>query len=387
MKKFASAVVLLIAIPMTAQSVSAASIRSGAICTKIGSTASQNGKLYTCVKNGKKKVWNKGVVLTPISKATPKPTASSDPTPALIPAFVEPERPTSFDDLIAKSEGITYWAWKIVQDRKKNLGKGETKFVINIGPNTTMKVKEPLVPLELTANFFSNRNQVKTTFVTFFDFPDVVWAQALDAKLSTEPRSREVGDSCAAADRCNGGNAYVDSALNGFNYLSSSMKFTNEIVQTNGTVLAHEYFHTLQVLPMQISGKEGKPITWMPDWIREGSAQWISTSLIFDDYSAYMNYRKTDADQELYRNHFTEQQISDVLTINDGRSSNGWLAYNVGAKVIEALVLMKGIDSILEFYDEGARGSSFETAFKKIYQIDWMIAKPILMKAISKQFS
>jgi hypothetical protein len=100
-----------------------------------------------------------------------------------------------------------------------------------------------------------------------------------------------------------------------------------------------------------------------------------------------MNYRKTDADQELYRNHFTEQQISDVLTINDGRSSNGWLAYNVGAKVIEALVLMKGIDSILEFYDEGARGSSFETAFKKIYQIDWMIAKPILMKAISKQFS
>lgn len=383
MRKISLYLPFLFLLTLTVDASAAISIKAGSTCQSIGKSVQSSGKIFTCVKSGKRKIWDKGKPIQP--PATPIPTASPSSSPSSAqPAFIEPAKPTSFENLVENADGITYWAWKLAQDRKKNLGKTDVNFVIQIGPNTTMKVKEPLKHLQLVADFFSNRTQVKNAYVTFYDYPDVAWAQEQDSKVSVQPRPREVADSCASSDRCNGGNAYVDRALNGFNYLSSSLKFTDEIVQTNGTVVIHEYFHTLQTLPLEKSGQKGLPIVWMPDWVREGSAQWLSTSLTFDDFKSYMIYRKSDADQDLYKSRYSEQQVSDVLSINTGQSNNGWLAYNVGARAMEALVLIKGIDSMLELYDEGAAGNSFEEAFKKIYGIDWSTAKPILSKAISK---
>ncbi len=48
--------------------------KAGASCSKLGLTSTSNGKKYTCIKSGKKLVWNKGVSVV---KATPTPT----PTP------------------------------------------------------------------------------------------------------------------------------------------------------------------------------------------------------------------------------------------------------------------------------------------------------------------
>lgn len=390
MKKIAFLVCLSILTALASQNAFASTAKAGAPCSKIGATAKANGKLFTCIKSGKKKVWNRGVVL-PVKQesrdqfpSTLSPAAESPEIP--VPVFIEPAKATSFDNLVENAKGIPYWAWRATQERRNSLGSTSTNFVINVGPNTTLKVKEPLKYLELTSKFFSNRNQAKTVYVTFFDYPDVAWAQELDSRLSARPRSQEVFDSCSSKKLCNGANAYVDPALNGFNYHSSSLDFTREAVQTNGVVVAHEFFHTLQGIQMETAGLKGIKAVWMPDWIREGSAQWFSTALLFEDFEMYMEYRKNDADQELYRTKFTEQQVAEVLSANDGVSSNGWLAYNVGARAVEALVLVKGIDSILELYDEGAKGLPFETAFKNVYGIEWNIAKPILCRAISKQF-
>ena len=68
-------------------------VKAGAICKNIGITTVSSGKTYTCIKFGKKLVWNKGVK---IEKSTQS---------ALV-----PPRPNSFDDLISKSDGISYWA-------------------------------------------------------------------------------------------------------------------------------------------------------------------------------------------------------------------------------------------------------------------------------------
>lgn len=43
-------------------------------CKRVGQTTIFNGKKYTCIKSGKKLVWNKGV-------AIPKPTPTPSPTP------------------------------------------------------------------------------------------------------------------------------------------------------------------------------------------------------------------------------------------------------------------------------------------------------------------
>lgn len=42
-----------------------AAIKAGTKCVKLGQTSIVSGKKYTCVKSGKKLVWNKGVAVKP----------------------------------------------------------------------------------------------------------------------------------------------------------------------------------------------------------------------------------------------------------------------------------------------------------------------------------
>jgi hypothetical protein len=53
---------------------------------------------------------------------------------------------------------------------------------------------------------------------------------------------------------------------------------------------------------------------------------------------------------------------------------------------MEALVVIKGVDSILDLYQEGAKGNSFEIAFKNVYGLSWNEAKPILSQAIAQHY-
>jgi len=58
---------------------SATPIKSGSVCSKQGQTKTFQGKKFTCIKSGKKLVWNKGVVVT-MPTPTPTPTPSPSPT-------------------------------------------------------------------------------------------------------------------------------------------------------------------------------------------------------------------------------------------------------------------------------------------------------------------
>ena len=64
----------LVALPLDAT----AAVSAGSSCKKIGSTALANGKKFTCIKVGKKFVWDKGVLQKTASK--PKPTTTPPPT-------------------------------------------------------------------------------------------------------------------------------------------------------------------------------------------------------------------------------------------------------------------------------------------------------------------
>jgi hypothetical protein len=292
----------------------------------------------------------------------------------------------NWTELVSKSEGITYWAWKLAQERKASPGPVTTKFFIHVGPNTVINVQDPEAILLMVAGFFSNSPQVKEAHATFYDFEDVGWAQEIDRKYSSRPRPTEVSNSCRSKSQCDGGNAYVDSKLVGFAYMSSSQTKRFGDLNPNGTVLAHEYFHTIQMIPMLDAISKGTEPVWMPDWIREGSAQWFSTAFGFENFDQLINYQKKDAENDLYQRKVSPDYVGAVLSTNTVASENGWLAYNVGSKVMEALVVLKGVDSILEFYNLGAKGQSFESAFQSIYGITWAEAKPILTQAISNHY-
>jgi len=57
---------------------SAATAKAGASCPKLKATSVVKGKKFTCIKSGKKLVWNKGVLVkAPAAKPSPTPNNST----------------------------------------------------------------------------------------------------------------------------------------------------------------------------------------------------------------------------------------------------------------------------------------------------------------------
>jgi hypothetical protein len=75
------------------QSIAATPPKAGAICSKLGSFAINNGKKFTCIKSGKKLIWNKGVLIRK-STPTPTPTPTASPTPTSTPSPMASPTPT-----------------------------------------------------------------------------------------------------------------------------------------------------------------------------------------------------------------------------------------------------------------------------------------------------
>ena len=75
---------------------SATPIKAGSVCAKQGITKTYQGKKYTCIKLGKKLVWNKSAVIktaAPVPTPTPSPTPTPTPTP-----FILSSLPANFGD-------------------------------------------------------------------------------------------------------------------------------------------------------------------------------------------------------------------------------------------------------------------------------------------------
>jgi hypothetical protein len=81
-----------------------AAAKVGAKCAKVGKTELVNGKKFTCLKSGKKLVWNKGVFI-PVAKptvkpkevvSTPSPSATPEPTKNAAPEVVKVDYSKTF---------------------------------------------------------------------------------------------------------------------------------------------------------------------------------------------------------------------------------------------------------------------------------------------------
>jgi len=98
MRKTIAALTILFLTLTPFQSLNAATAKAGASCTKAGVTSTVNGIKYTCVKSGKKLVWNKGVKVVVAATPTPTPsptvTATTAPTPSPTPTVTPTPTPT-----------------------------------------------------------------------------------------------------------------------------------------------------------------------------------------------------------------------------------------------------------------------------------------------------
>ena len=104
MRRLLVGLVAVLSLSLITAQLSVAAVTPGAKCSKAGATSTYNGKKYTCVKSGKKLVWNKGVAVAkpaPVASPTPAPVATPTPTPT--PTVTATPAPTPTEVITAEN--------------------------------------------------------------------------------------------------------------------------------------------------------------------------------------------------------------------------------------------------------------------------------------------
>jgi hypothetical protein len=405
--------VLLIACCLAVPAPLMAAVKQGDVCKKVGTTSTVKGLKYTCIKSGKKMVWSKGVPVkkvTPAPSATPKPSPSVEVSPAPVPSTTptpspsptptptsEPiVLPTSFADLYENRKGISLAAWqKSSEIIKANKSKAGTLEIFT-GPNTKPYYDDYPTAVSLVSRLFPDRSEPARTIVVRFKYVDLDWAEAtLRSKLSPEdfnwlnntengkviPRQcDERSKNCMGAMQQSIFSSGLSIILQGVPNTDNPNDATGKLRFGSGMLEAHEYFHALQRLPIM-----GKTDVWPHAWFREGGAEWVQNMAIFyDDYKTYKEYIKLDCFYDCPK--LTEADILEFLQTSRENyflpKFQQFLNYSLGSRFIEALVAIKGPDTLIGMYAEMGKKLSFADAFKNVYGVEWSYAMPILAKTI-----
>jgi M6 family metalloprotease-like protein len=104
MRKALAGLVAILSLSLVTAQLSEAAVTPGTKCSKAGATSTYNGKKYTCIKSGKKLIWNKGVAVpkpapvgSPSASPTPTPTSTPTSTPTVAPTPIATPTPTPRD--------------------------------------------------------------------------------------------------------------------------------------------------------------------------------------------------------------------------------------------------------------------------------------------------
>lgn len=363
-----------------------AAVKAGDTCKKVGTTATANGKKHTCIKSGKKLVWNKGVVIS-ISKppATPIPT----PTPTLAIVNV----PTGFDDLVANFKGVYISAWNSSNLKVTANPPLDVKQNILFGPNT--KSPNPDIPemFTLGTRFFGGYAQPKSFDAIYFVRGDIDWASKKLLELYGNPDQAQAPfRNCQSQQSCNGASANTLLPDRGQSNLAVLDAGHTDPYHLKGGIEIHEYAHMVQYMQFQ-----GKPtagysggLGLLPNWFVEGHAHLAGNLGSAPSLSEYKKYRSEwfNARPQGLKDYSAESIESFYEKLAPGKSDPSVKSnvYSIGYFSVEALASIKGVDSPIEVIKLVSDGSTWDEAFLKVYGITWKEAAPIVAKTVSRMF-
>jgi hypothetical protein len=373
--------------------------KAGTSCTKAGSKIVSAGKSYTCVKSGKKLVWDKGSLLSPAT--SPSPVAVE------IPSVL----PTSFENLYQNRTAIAYAAWSKTGETMKVSEARIPTVKTFIGPNTKPWYSEVEKTFALVSRAFPTAKLPANALVFYYNFTDVLWAEdklktLISDQTYTNLNRNEGGhlldSNCQAQFKdCLGAKEVTTydgldiailligvsknpgmATVGGGTYGDPGTLENN----TTGQLLAHEYFHALQ-REEQI-GKNLSQTDWPPRWVTEGSAYFIQNAVINSgDFGKYSNWRKIAVGNYIKEKGITEEFVTDFMNLS--HYSDNWSTfegdwnYFLGSRIIETLVALKGPGSIIDFYKLMGQGKGFEYSFDNVFGIAYKDAVPIIAKTVA----
>ena len=383
-------------IPVTA--VSAQRITPGSACKTVNQKATYLNKTYTCVKSGKKLVWNKGVVKatpTPSATPTPTPTPSATPAPTPTPSAAPIVLPTSFENLFENRKGIGLAAWQKSSEVIKTSQSKAGTLEILTGPNTKSFFDDYPTPISLVSRLFPARGEPTRTIVIRYKYVDIDWAETtLRSKLTAQEYTRlnnneggkAIGGRCDVnSQNCRG--AMQQTTMAGLSLIIQGVPNeldkndpTIKLRLTTGMLEAHEYFHALQRIPIM-----DKSNVWPHAWFREGGAEWVQNMAVnYNDFKTYQEFISLDCVYSCAK--LTEAEIVEFFENSKEDYTppkfDQFLNYSLSSRFIEALVALKGPDTLIDMYEQIGKLLTFEQAFKNTYGVEWSYALPILAKTI-----
>lgn len=345
----ALAVIFLITPPMQAFAV----VKAGSTCSKAGATTDIGAFKYTCIKSGKKLLWDKGVkiVLAPATLPSAKPTATPTPEKTFSSLWEKYglTKPTSADSVI-----------KVATDNFKNY----TSIVRNsqeVKVDAQSGVDQQLVTwVQGGATFVAQHFTYPKLSRTFVD------VIAVDSTWLEDTYTKEGYSKDQVRDRLGGFNAgapaFGGSYSNTWNYsvIQKVNAMANDkagMAQTPG----HEFFHAIQeTLAGRISNDTGSNV---PNWFWEGPAMFIGQQT--SGALGYADYVTVSRSSML-----TRYQNSDPINRTSALSkikANNRVSdpYAIGFAATEFLVSQVGIEKMLNVYAALGKGMNFSDAFKQ----------------------
>jgi hypothetical protein len=437
MKKILRIIALALSLALVASN-SYAAVKAGSACSKAGIKSVSAGKTYTCVKSGKKLVWDKGV-LVPVAK--PKPSASAAATPAATVeepklTFIQTLRspaingkfpieqisfpiptkvPTSWDNLYENREGIAYKAWQSITQSEVTAVPLQANFNLSVGPTTSLLFKDIQSTISIVSNKFKTTAQPKNLPVFAFNYDDREWAVERlrelvvgESDFYRNIQEQYVVNMCSPARKAcwsamgfttpNGKSAIFLGVVEREKLMILDPSFSNYLRFEKGLTVAHEYFHVIQTFTL---GKNFFQMVYsVPSWFNEASAVFVENGIMNrDSFSRYMQFRAVDS-KLAYPScgspgngciEVNEEILTKFLSLSN--FPNNWsdfpygMKYEVSNRVIEALVSIKGYESIVDIYKYQARDHTFEEAFQHVYGITYYQAVPLLAKIVAEQFA
>jgi hypothetical protein len=358
----------LILVPMNA----IAAVKAGDACKKAGTTATANGKKFTCIKSGKKLAWNKGAAIAkPVPAVTPAPSPSSSPTPtqSQIPSVSLPDS-WSLDK--AADENLVLIADASVRKYTQD-ATNLPKINLMTGPKTDrIAATNYLRFLEKAAigwgkDWMPDQVDIAMAQVDDFDWIKPLWKQyGLDGGGfdNSESTWRRFG-----AD-CNQGSAIYDKLPFFWGCLPKSQ---SNFIGLN-KFAPHEYTHLVQ--NGIIYHQSGKKVRNFPYLLSEGSADFYGVTYASTPETLKLNWKTYWADGYISASaksalkSASNEEIESLLidAMKSGTKAPGHWNWT-GAYLTARLVAAKGHEGFVAYMRKtGETGDPFK-AFEIIYGI------------------
>jgi hypothetical protein len=348
---FVAVVALLLTLPLTP---SQAAVKAGDTCKKAGVKSVAAGKTFTCIKSGKKFVWDKGVAVTkPSAGSTPSATPSATPTPTPTPEIVYAtlwerykwSKPTS-SAFIASAATEKF----------------KTYAATNRSPSTTVKI---VAQEGVDANLLKWVTDGSAFASKVFAYPQL-----------SAPFVAVIAKDKEFAEKAYNENGYARDAKSLANYFDKvpahggpPNTYNNTMITSKGLLVSdkigmmqmpgHETFHFIQ---QSIAGTSATPdgMGIAPQWFWEGPAVFVglqtANHLSLADYATE---GRTFAVKRSISGPVKSLKLSEV-TKNDGSSD----PYGIGAIATEFLVANIGMEKFMSVYNNLGKNMKFPDAFK-----------------------